>query len=159
MVAVLLILVFTYAGWVWRDRRLAGMARNAGLVFASSFRGFWARRRIRKHKEAQGIARDVMVIGSNGFRTLTDIKGDLHNVVRNCRKAEIMLLNPFSEGANLRVKSILDPEITIERFREQILMRIAFLKELKAVQKDIRLKLYNTVPLPENDPSPATLSG
>jgi hypothetical protein len=146
VVAVLLILIFTYAGWVWRDRRLARMARNAGLVFASSSRGFWARRRIRKLKEAQGIARDVMVIGSTGFRTLTDIKGDLHNVVRNCRKAEIMLLNPFSEGANLRVKSILDPEITIERFREQILMSIAFLKELKAVQKDIRLKLYNTVP-------------
>lgn len=146
VLAVLLILFFNYTGWVWRDRRLARIARNAGLVFASSSRGIFARRKSRKLKETQGIARDIMVIGSTGFRTFTEMKGDLHAVVRNCRKAKIMLLNPISAGAEIRVKSILDPEITLERFREQIQKSIAFLKELKAVQKDIRLKLYPTVP-------------
>jgi len=146
VLAVLLILFLNYTGWVWRDRRLAKMARVAGLVFVSSSRGFFARRRSRKLKETQGIARDIMVIGSTGFRTFSDPKGDLHTVIRNCRMAKIMLLNPFSEGASVRVKSILDPEITIERFREQIRNSIAFLKELKAVQKDIRLKLYHDVP-------------
>lgn len=146
ILAVLLILTFNYIGWVWRDRRLAQIARNSGLVFASSSSGFFARRKNRKLKETQGIARDIMVIGSTGFRTFTDMKGDLHAVVRNCRKAKIMLLNPCSAGADIRVKSILDPEITLERFREQIQKSIAFLKELKAVQKDIRLKLYDTVP-------------
>lgn len=146
VVAVLLILFFTYLGWAWRDRKLAQMAETAGLVFASTSRGFFARRRNRKLKEKQGIARDIMVIGSTGFRTFAEPDGELHTVVRNCRKAEIMLLNPFSEGASVRVKSILNPEITIEKFREQMLLSVAFLKELKAVQKDIRLKLYPTVP-------------
>jgi len=146
VLAVLLILFFNYIGWVWRDRRLARIARNAGLVFASSSRGIFARRKSRKLKETQGIARDVMVIGSTGFRTFADPRGDLHAVIKNCRKAKIMLLNPASEGAATRVKSILDPEITLERFREQIQKSITFLKELKAVQKDIRLKIYPAVP-------------
>ncbi|MEW6715659.1 MAG: hypothetical protein AB1306_11295 [Nitrospirota bacterium] len=144
--AVLLILSLNYSGWVWRDRRLARIARNAGLSFASSSRSIFARRRSRKLKETQGIARDVMVIGSTGFRTFAQPQGELHSVIKNCRKAKIMLLNPLSEGAATRVKSILDPEITIEKFREQIRRSIAFLKELKAVQKDIRLKLYHDVP-------------
>lgn len=146
VLAVLLILFFNYTGWVWRDRRLARIARNTGLVFASSSRGIFARRKSRKLKETQGIARDIMVIGSTGFRTFADPRGDLHAVIKNCRKAKIMLLNPVSEGAATRVKSILDPEITLEKFREQIRRSIAFLKELKAVQKDIRLKLYPDVP-------------
>jgi hypothetical protein len=146
VLAVLLILFFNYTGWVWRDRRLARIARNTGLVFASSSRGIFARRKSRKLKETQGIARDIMVIGSTGFRTFADPRGDLHAVIKNCRKAKIMLLNPASEGAATRVKSILDPEITLEKFRDQIRRSIAFLKELKAVQKDIRLKLYPDVP-------------
>ncbi|MDP2156438.1 MAG: hypothetical protein Q8K68_01860 [Nitrospirota bacterium] len=146
ILAVLLILFFNYTGWVWRDRRLARIARNAGLVFASSSRGIFARRKSRKLKETQGIARDIMVMGATGFRTFTDPRGDLHAVIKNCRKAKIMLLNPASEGAATRVKSILDPEITLEKFREQIKNSIDFLKELKAVQKDIRLKLYHDVP-------------
>ncbi|MBI5846817.1 MAG: hypothetical protein HZB31_02540 [Nitrospirae bacterium] len=145
VLAVLLILFFNYTGWVWRDRRLARIARNAGLVFASS-RGIFARRNSRKLKETQGIARDIMVIGSTGFRTFTDPRGDLHAVIKNCRKAKIMLLNPAGEGAVTRVKSILNPEITLEKFREQIRSSIGLLKELKAVQKDIRLKLYCDVP-------------
>jgi hypothetical protein len=145
VLAVLLILFFNYVGWVWRDRRLARMAREAGLVFVSS-KGFLSRRRSRKLKESQGIARDIMVIGSTGGRTFADPKGDLYTVIQNCRMAKIMLLNPFSEGASIRAKSILDPEVNLERFREQIQRSITFLKELKAVQKDVRLKLYHDVP-------------
>ncbi|MBI5076575.1 MAG: hypothetical protein HZB62_15595 [Nitrospirae bacterium] len=146
VLAVLLILFFNYLGWVWRDRRLARIARTAGLVYASTSRAIFARRRNRKLKEDQGIARDVMVIGSTGFRTFADPRGDLHAVIKNCRKAKIMLLNPAGDGAITRVKSILDPEITLEKFREQIKRSIDLLKELKAAQKDIRLKLYQDVP-------------
>ena len=144
--AVLLILFFNYVSRVWRDRRLAATAREAGLVTLSSPGGFLARRRNRRLKEDQGMARDIMVMGSTGYRTFADPKGDLHHVVKNCREARIMLLNPFSEGANIRAKSILVPEITLERLREQIKKSITFLKGLRAVQKDIRLKLYDDAP-------------
>jgi hypothetical protein len=131
----------------WKDRKLSNMARKAGLVLVSSTRSFLERRKMRSLKERVGFARDVMIIGSTGFRTLVDPKGDLHQVIQNCREARIMFLNPYSDAASARAKSILNPEITPERFREQIKKSIDFLKGLKAVQKNIRLKLYEDLPL------------
>jgi hypothetical protein len=144
--AILFIFVSTTLYKSWKYRKFSNMARTAGIVFVTPARGFWAKRRVRKLKERHGLARDVMVISSTGFRTLVDIKGDLHHVIASCREAKIMLLNPFSEGANTRVKSILDPDITIERFREQIRKSILFLKDLKDIQKNVRLKLYSDPP-------------
>ena len=144
--AVFLILLFNYIARSWKDRRYARMAREAGLVSVSPSRGFFARGNSRKLKESQGIARDIMVIGSTGCRTFAEEKGDLHHVVKNCREAKIMLLNPYSEGADIRAKSILDSGITVEHFREQVGKSIRFLKDLKAVQKNVRLKLYDDVP-------------
>jgi len=87
-----------------------------------------------------------MVIGSTGFRTFVDPRGDLYDVVRNCREAKILLLNPYSEGASARAKSILDPGITPESLRRQIAKSIEFLKDLKAAQKNVKLKLYAAPP-------------
>jgi len=144
--AIVLILLFNSISRAVKDRRLSGMAKKAGLVSLSSSKGFLARLRTRGLKENHGIARDIMVLGSTGFTTFADDKGDLHGVIKNCREARIMLLNPYSAGARIRAKSIHDPDITLERFREQIAKSIAFLKGLKAAQKNIRLKLYDEVP-------------
>lgn len=144
--AIVLILFFNYIGRSWKDRRLSNIANEAGLVHLSSAGGFLARKQNRKLKESNGIARDVGIIGSTGFSTFVDEKGDLHAVIKNCRSARIMLLNPYSDGASIRAKSILDPDITPERLGEQIRKSIDFLKGLKAVQKNIRLKLYDEVP-------------
>lgn len=146
-VAVLLILLFNYAGRSFKDRRFARMARQAGLVSVSPARGALARWKSRLLKENQGAGREVMIIGSTGYRTFADARGDFHKVMRTCREAKVMLLNPFGEGARIRARSILDPDITPEHFREQIRRSISFLKELKAVQRSVRIKLYDEVPL------------
>jgi len=146
-VAILLTFFFNIMGRSWKDRRLSNMAKNAGLVLVKPMRGFFSRKRIKKLKEKQGFAKDVLIIGSTGFRTFVDPRGDLHHVMQNCRKAKIMLLDPFSEGAMARAKSILDPHVTLETFQEQIKKSIAFLKGLKAVRKEVRLKLYQDTPL------------
>lgn len=146
-VAVILILVFHSIGRSWQDRKLARMARGAGMVYFTPSRAGLARRRIRRLKERQGLARDVMIIGSTGFRTFVDPKGDLHTVIQQCREARIMLLNPESEGAGSRAKSILDPGITHESLRKQITKSIEFLKGFKAVQRNVQLKLYPDAPL------------
>jgi hypothetical protein len=130
----------------WKDRKLSNMARTAGMVFVTPAKGFFAQRRIRKLKESQGMARDVMVISSTGFRTFVDPKGELHQVIQNCREAKIMLLNPNSEGAIVRAKGIPDPDVTPESFGEQIRKSIDFLKVLKAAQKNVKLKLYPDPP-------------
>jgi len=145
--AILLTILFRSMGRNWKDRKLSHMARNAGLIFVTPARGLLSRRRKKKLKEKQGFARDVMVMGSTGFRTFVDANGDLHQVIQNCREAKIMLLNPFSEGASARAESILAPSTTLESFREQIGKSIAFLKGLKAAKKNIKLKLYDDSPL------------
>jgi len=143
---VFLIFLFAHIRKSWKDRKLSNMARAAGMVFVAPARGFFAKRRIRKLKESQGIAREVMVISSTGFRTFVDPKGELHQVIRNCREAKIMLLDPGSEGATLRAKGIPDPNVTPETFGEQIRKSIDFLKLLTGGQKNIRLKLYPDPP-------------
>ena len=144
--AVLLILFFNYIGRGWKDRKFARMARGAGIAHFFSSRGPLAQRRIKRLKEAQGFVRDVLVISSTGYRTFVDPKGDLHNVLQNCREAKIMLLNPHGGGARTRANSILDPNVTPENFNEQIKRSIEFLKGLKAIQKNVKLRLYEDSP-------------
>lgn len=130
----------------WKNRKLSKMAKAAGLVSVIPSTGFLAKRRIRKLKEKQGHSRDVMAISSTGFRTFVDPEGELHQLLKDCQKARIMLLNPNREGAIIRAKSIPDPEITPESFGVQIQKSIDFLKALKAAQKNIKLKLYPDPP-------------
>ncbi len=144
--AILLILFVNHARRSWRDRRISRMASTAGLVLASPSTGFFSQRKIRKMKERQGFAREVKVIASTGFRTFADPKGPLNQVLQNCREARIMLLHPDSPGAEARAKSVLDTDIALPRFNEQIWSSIDFLKELKAKQHDVRLKLYRDIP-------------
>jgi len=120
VLAVSLIIFSNFVVRSLKDMKLAKMARAAGLVLVTTNKGYLARRRIRKLKAGQGFARDIMAIGSTGFRTFVDSKGELYQVIQNCREAKIMLLNPDSEGARRRASSILAPDITPEIFGEQI---------------------------------------
>ncbi|MBA3002682.1 MAG: hypothetical protein FP813_02310 [Desulfurivibrio sp.] len=147
-VAVFLILLFNYLLSNWQNRKFAKMARNdLGLIRAAHPKSFRIKKRIKKFKEQEGMEKDVMLIGSTGFNTFVNPESDLHHIMQNCRAAKIMLLNPFGEGAFLRAKSIPDPDITLEHFREQIAKSVAFLKSLKVCEKDITLKLYKETPL------------
>ena len=144
--AILLLLAFNYLSKSLKDRKIAKTAKYAGLVHCFRSAGLLAQRRIKKLKTKQGLARDVLIISSTGFRTFAEPRAELHRILQNCREAKIMLLNPRSEGAHTRAKSILDPNVTPEKFAEQIKRSIDFLKDLRATQKNIRLKLYGDAP-------------
>ncbi len=143
--AIFLILFIHRVRKNWKARKISRMARRAGFVREKSPRSILTRRWTRKMKAGQGFGREVLLLGSTGWRTFGDPQGDFHSVLHNCREAKIMLLDPCGEGAKVRAKSIL--EITPENFGEQTRRSIGFLKELKAVQKHIRLKLYPDPPL------------
>jgi len=145
-VALFLILVFNYIGRSIRDRKIATIAAGAGLVQFFPARGRLTRKRIKKAKEKHGKLRSVMMIGSTGFRTLVDAEGDLHNVLRECLEAKIMLANPCSEAALARARAILHPDVTPLRLREQLKQSIEFLKELHAAHKNVKLKLFSDFP-------------
>lgn len=98
-------------------------------------------------KKKLGFAREIMIIGSTGYRSFVEPEGDLHESVQTCREAKIMLLDPLKHGAIVRARSIPDPEITPEVIREQIIKSIDYLKGLRAAQKNVRLKLYPDMPL------------
>ncbi len=137
-VAVLLIVFLNLLGRSLKDRKISKMAMtDMGLVLVAR-----ESRQTRKLKERHGVARDVLLVGSTGSSTFVDPDGDMHNVIQNCREAKIMLLNPSGEGASVRAKSIPDPDVTPESFRDQIMKSIDFLNNLKDQQKNIRLKLY-----------------
>ena len=146
ILGIFFIFLFACIRKSWKDRKLSNMARASGMVLVTPAKGFFVNRRIRKLKESQGIGREIMVISSTGFRTFVDPKGELHQVIQNCREAKIMLLNPNSEGATVRAKSIPDPDVSPESFKEQIRKSIVFLKALKAAQKNVKLKLYSDPP-------------
>ena len=144
--AILLILFFNFVEKAWKNRKVSGMADAAGLILVSPNKGFFARKRIRNLKKQQGFERDVMLIGSTGYRTFVDPDGELHHVINHCREAKIMLLCPNSKGVTTRAKSIHAANITPEDLREQIKKSIDYLKKLKATQKNIKLKLYQDSP-------------
>lgn len=145
--AVILIVLVNAAVRNWKTRKLSHVAGTAGLVAAAPPESMLAKLRGRKMKEKHGMGRSVMLISSTGYRTFTDPTADLHEVLRNCRDAKIMLLDPLKDGVAARAKSLGDPAVTPERFRDQIIRSIDFLKGLKACQKNIRLKLYQEAPL------------
>src|SRR5437899_10393013 len=140
-VALLLILSFNYVGRAIRDTKLAQMATGAGLVRFFPVRGRLTQRRIKKLKAKQGIARNVMVLGSTGFRTFVDPAGGLHAVLQNCLEAKVMLINPYSEAAKARASAIQHPPTRVESLTEQVRQSIDFLKRLKRAHKNVKLKL------------------
>ena len=145
--AVALIIFINMSVRAWSARKNSNMAKAAGLHCMAPAKTFLAKWKLKKLKQEQGAGRTVMVVNATGYRTFTEPEGDLHTVLRNCREAKIMLLDPLKDGVVARAKSLADPEITPEILRDQIIKSIDFLKGLKAQQKKIRLKLYPDVPL------------
>ncbi|MDA8085233.1 MAG: hypothetical protein M0Z75_00860 [Nitrospiraceae bacterium] len=159
-VAALLIFLFNLAGRSLKNMRLSGMAAKAGMVLVTNTQHGKNRKnpiagnsikklilaRIRKFKEKEGFSKDILLIGSTGYSTFVDPDGDFHNVLKNCREAKIMLLNPFCEGAALRARGIPEPDITPESFKSRILQSIDFLTALNEVHQNIRLKLFSDSP-------------
>ncbi len=145
-VALLLILSFNYVGRSIRDRKFAQMAIGAGLFRFFPVRGRLTQRRIRKLKEKQGIARNVMVLGSTGYGTFVDPAGDLHAVLHDCQEAKVMLMNPSSEAARVRASAVQDSPAQAESITEQVRQSIDFLKRLKGTHKNVKLKLYSDIP-------------
>ncbi len=148
--AVALIVFFTVLRNARNDRKLARLAKSAGLVPLVTSRGIFPHaynRKLKRIKDGQAFGRAIMIIGSTGCRSFATPDGDLHAAMHNCREASIMLLDPREHGAIARAQSIPDPEITPEVIRGQIIKSIEFMKGLQAHQKIIRLKLYPDMPL------------
>ena len=146
-VAVLLIFFFNFMRQSYHDRQLARLATWAGFVSFTATCGESGRKKIRQLKEKNGRGRIVKVLGSSGYATFVDQMGDLSHLLGRCLGAQILLMNPFSSEASRRVEAVADPHFTLERFREEVFQSIRLLKRLKAMGKNVKLKLYSEPPL------------
>jgi hypothetical protein len=146
-VAIFLIVCLNYFRRSMRDRALATVATGAGLVSFFPRRTRGAQRRIKQLKEEQGTGRTISIIGSSGHSTFVDQVGGLSSVLDKCLGARIMLVNPYSQEASMRIQAINHPEFTLDTFREEIRQSIQLLKRLKAMGKSVKLKLYSDAPL------------
>lgn len=147
VVAILLIVAMNYVYRSLKDRRLAKMAEEAGLESVVPSIGRLKGRRISRLKRKHGIARNIMIIGVTGARTLVNPSGDLYPLLQNCLEAKIMLLNPESEAAWVRSRTLLASDAGIGGLQDEITHSIQFLKSLRAAEKPISLKLYSDPPL------------
>lgn len=63
----------------------------------------------------------VALIGSTGYQTFVDPDSDFHTVLQKCLWADILLLNPYSAEAGVRVRALSTPRVhtrQLSRLRE-----------------------------------------
>ncbi len=147
ILAVGLMIGFRALHRAFRARRLATMANDAGLVEYFPHHPRAAEPRLAIVEEKHGAGRMVYAIGSSGAGTVPDRVGSLSTVLDQCLGARIMLANPFHPETAARIEAGLHPARDVAAFREEICASIALLKRLKAIGKDVRLKLYEDPPL------------
>jgi hypothetical protein len=145
-VALCLIVMSNYLWRAYKDRRQAVMARGAGLVSFFPLHDPGAGKTIRELKQQQSLGRTVLAIGVTGHGTVVDNKAELHALLETCLEAKLILLNPFSEEAARRAQSLSHPDISSDRFRQELQDTIALIKRFRVSGKVIRLKLYSDRP-------------
>lgn len=145
-VALFLIVLSNYLWRAFHDRRQAVLARGAGLVSFFPLHDPGAGKTIRDLKQQQSLGRTVLAIGVTGHGTVVEDKAELHALLEACLEAKLLLLNPFSEEAARRAQSLSHPDISPDRFREELKDTISLIKRLRASGKVIRLKLYSDRP-------------
>jgi hypothetical protein len=146
-VATLLILFVNFLRRSIRDRKVAKIAADAGLVSCFHTQGKRVRHQIANNKTQQGLGRPLRVIGFTGFSTFADPKSDLHTVIQNCLEAKILLANPFSGAVRRRIEQQPDPATAWNRVHNEVVASIRLLKSLKVAGKPVKLKLYSDLPL------------
>ncbi|MBY0249707.1 MAG: hypothetical protein K2Q17_18795 [Nitrospiraceae bacterium] len=147
IVAIVLIMLFNQLRLSIRDRRLARVAISAGLVSFTPNRSLHVKRSLRTVKERYETGKSLMVIGSTGHETFADSGSAFRTVLQKCLWANILLLNPYSGEASLRVQALSRPDFTLDHFREEGRKTVELLKKLKASGKDVKLKFYSDPPL------------
>jgi hypothetical protein len=141
--AGLLVLLFhaLYLAWAaFRVKRLHGIA---ALVHVRRDAGGSSRRALRKATQS---ARDALILSVTGYHTFAAPDAPFHDLVSRGFETRVLLLNPFSDGARDRIRSLPDPDEADLLYRQEIGASIAFLKGLHDSGHRIGLKLYDRAP-------------
>ena len=98
-VAVLLIFALNFLGKSFKDRKFAKMATtDLGLILVAHAESLATKKRVKKLKEQQGVARDMLLVGSTGFTTFVSPDGDLHQCNTELPGSEDNAPEPVQRG-------------------------------------------------------------
>jgi len=141
--AAALVLLFNALHLAWEGLRVMRLHGVAALVHVRRDGGPASPRAERKSALA---ARDALILSVTGFHTFADEGAPFRDLVDHCFEARVLLLNPFSEGARSRIRSLPDPIEAEALYRQEIGASIAHLKALHESGRRVRLKLYDRAP-------------
>ncbi len=115
-VAIVLIVGLNFIGRSISDRKLTKIAMEAGLVSFFPYHNRYAEKKIHELRERHGLGRTILAIGSTGYGTFVDNEGELHAILEKSLQANIMLMNPFSEEARIRARSLVQAGVACATF-------------------------------------------
>ena len=100
-------------------------------------------------EEKSSTARDIFILGATGYNTFARSDAESKAMLREqlermTGEIKIMLLHPKAQQAEIRAISLGEP---IERYQQDILTSIDFLRQLKNKGQNISLKVYVQRPI------------
>ncbi len=140
--AATLLVLFHFARVAWDGVRLMYLTEVAALVHVLDDTPARWRRRPRP----PASAREALFLSVTGFHTFVSQEAPFHELANRAYEVRAMLLNPFSEGARERIRSLADPAEAQELYVEEIGASIAHLAALARAGRRVRLKLYEQAP-------------
>lgn len=144
--AVVLLLFFSAAKNSIDHRASVGWARAASLVYARSHANWLSRWRERALFKSMPAARDAYVLTVTGCDTFVSEDSRFRAALQSAYEIRVMLLNPSSMEAQLRVDSQLDEQCDLTQMREHLRLSIGYLKSLRQLGKKVTLKFYDQQP-------------
>ena len=137
--AAVLVLLFHALHLAWEGLRVKRLHGIAALVHVR-------RDGAASSRKAVPAAHDALILSVTGFHTFTSEEAPFRDLVSRCLETRVLLLNPYSEGARSRIRSLPEPEAADALYRQEIGASIASLKALADSGRRIRLKLYDRAP-------------
>lgn len=142
-VAAALVLAFNALGIAWQGLRAKRLHDIAALVHV--------RRDGEPGTGPRGgapiaYARDALILSVTGAHTFGAPGAPFRPLLERCFEARVLLLNPASEGARRRIRSLPDPVEAERLYREEVAASIAYLAALRESGKRVSLRLYDHAP-------------
>ena len=137
--AAVLVILFNALHLAWDGLRVRRLHDAAALVHIRRDGGSSSRKAVR-------AAHDALILSVTGCHTCAAADAPFRELVGQCFETRVLLLNPYSEGARTRIRSLPDPQEADALYRQEIGASIAHLKALRDSGHRIRLKLYDRAP-------------
>ncbi len=144
--ATVLVLLFNISKIAWDGRRSMRMNKIASLVYAREGRGWMSRWKERDTRRKLANVRDVYIMSITGYDTFSAENCELQRALELAYEIRVMLANPYGEGVVSRVKSLENPEATLQAYRQETEVSIAYLRKLAAAGKKVKHKFYEEPP-------------